>query len=83
MPYITSTQLSTKSAIASSDDYDPAESVMGSATTTENSSESIFGCFETFVPTSQFYLYLYFAEIEKLQAHQSREFNIYLNDEMW
>ncbi|KAK3220058.1 hypothetical protein Dsin_014028 [Dipteronia sinensis] len=83
MPYITSTQLSTKSAIASSDDYHPAESVMSSASTSENSSEPMFGYFETFDPTSQFYLYLYFAEIEKLQANQSREFNIYLNDEMW
>ncbi|KAK0594862.1 hypothetical protein LWI29_001324 [Acer saccharum] len=83
MPYITSTQLSTKSAIASSGDYHPAESVMSSSSTSENSSEPIFGYFETFDPTSQIYLYLYFAEIKKLQANQSREFNIYLNDEMW
>ncbi|KAK2654562.1 hypothetical protein Ddye_014418 [Dipteronia dyeriana] len=83
MPYITSTQLSTKSAIASSDDYHAAEGVMSCASTSENSSEPIFGYFETFDPTSQFYLYLYFAEIEKLQVNQSREFNIYLNDEMW
>ncbi|KAK3220065.1 hypothetical protein Dsin_014035 [Dipteronia sinensis] len=82
-PYITSTQLSTKSAIASSDDYHPAESVMSSASTLENSSERIFVYFETFDPISQFYFYLYFAEIEKLQVNQSREFNIYLNDEMW
>ncbi|TXG46270.1 hypothetical protein EZV62_028233 [Acer yangbiense] len=39
-PYITSTQLSTKSSIASSDDYHPAESVMSTALTLENSNIS-------------------------------------------
>ncbi|TXG46269.1 hypothetical protein EZV62_028232 [Acer yangbiense] len=38
--YITLTQLSTKSAITSSDDYHPAESVMSSASTSENSREA-------------------------------------------
>lgn len=33
--------------------------------------------------TSQYYFYMHFAEIEKLQANQSREFNIFLNGKLW
>ncbi|KAK3220066.1 hypothetical protein Dsin_014036 [Dipteronia sinensis] len=80
--YFNWTRLSTKSSIASSDDYHPAGSVMSTASTPENSSEPLDFYFETFDPISQFYFYLYFAEFEKLQANQSREFDIYLNGKM-
>ena len=33
--------------------------------------------------TSQYYFYMHFAEIENLQANQSREFNIFLNGDLW
>ncbi|KAL5822652.1 hypothetical protein ACOSQ4_020552 [Xanthoceras sorbifolium] len=78
------TQLSTKSTIVSSaGDYHPAESVMSTASTPENSSMPLYFYFDTFDPTSEFYCYLYFAEFEKLQTNQSREFNIYLNRRLW
>ncbi|KAL5757695.1 hypothetical protein ACOSP7_020306 [Xanthoceras sorbifolium] len=83
LPYLTLTQLSTNSIIASSDDYHPPESVMSTASTSQNSSGPFYVYFETFDPISEFYIYMYFTETEKLQANQSREFNIYLNDEMW
>ncbi|KAL5824508.1 hypothetical protein ACOSQ3_020571 [Xanthoceras sorbifolium] len=83
LPYLTLTQLSTNSIIASSDDYHPPESVMSTASTSQNSSGPFYFYFETFDPISEFYIYMYFTETEKLQANQSREFNIYLNDEMW
>lgn len=81
--YYNWTQLSTNSVVVSSDDYNPAESVMTTASTPQNSSESLYFYFETLDPTSQFYFYLYFAEVEELRPNQTREFDIYLNGKLW
>ncbi|KAK0595269.1 hypothetical protein LWI29_005122 [Acer saccharum] len=77
------TQLSTTSTVMVSNNYHPAESVMNTASTPKNSSEPLLFYFETVDPTLQFYFYLHFAEVEKIQADQSREFNIYLNGKLW
>ncbi|KAH7565368.1 hypothetical protein JRO89_XS09G0197000 [Xanthoceras sorbifolium] len=80
---INPTQLSTASALMSSSDYHPPGSVMNTATTLRNSSAPLVIFFETVDPNSQFYFYLHFAELEELQANQSREFNIFLDGKLW
>lgn len=56
---------------------------MRTAATTGNSSEPLVFYFDTYDPISQFYSYLYFAELEELPANQTREFDIYLNGKIW
>ncbi|OMO66428.1 hypothetical protein COLO4_30556 [Corchorus olitorius] len=34
-------------------------------------------------PKNQFYVYLHFVEIQELGANQSREFNVFINGELW
>ena len=34
-------------------------------------------------PAAEYFVYMHFAEVEKLEANQSREFNIYQNGELW
>ncbi|KAL5581642.1 hypothetical protein UlMin_014084 [Ulmus minor] len=75
--------LSTDLSINTENTYQPPSLVMATAMAPENAS----GPFSFFMrpanPTAQYYVYLHFAEVEKLEANQSREFNIYQNGEFW
>ncbi|KAK4590906.1 hypothetical protein RGQ29_021199 [Quercus rubra] len=57
--------------------------VMSTAVTPLTANDSIGSYWSPDNATSQYYFYMHFAEIEKLQANQSREFNIFLNGELW
>lgn len=52
---------------------------MRSAATPENASEPLIFSLTPADSSSKFYVYMHFAEIEELQANQSRAFNISLN----
>ncbi|XVE51996.1 hypothetical protein DITRI_Ditri02bG0084800 [Diplodiscus trichospermus] len=57
--------------------------VMRTAATPRNASQPLDFFFDFANPISRFYVYMHFVEFEKLQANQSREFDIYLNGELW
>ncbi|XVF26890.1 hypothetical protein REPUB_Repub14bG0058900 [Reevesia pubescens] len=57
--------------------------VMRTAATPRNASHPLDLFFYSANPISKFYVYLHFVELEKLQANPSREFDIYLNGELW
>lgn len=63
--------------------YQPGSKVMRTAVTTINGSDALGFNWESEDPTSQYYIYMHFAEIQELQANESREFNIYLNNNLW
>nr|CAN65001.1 hypothetical protein VITISV_023487 [Vitis vinifera] len=57
--------------------------VMATAVKPLNTMEPLKFSWESTDPTSKFYIYLYFAEVEELQLNESREFNIFLNGNLW
>ncbi|TXG68746.1 hypothetical protein EZV62_003681 [Acer yangbiense] len=59
--------------------YKPPSVVMQTAGTSENASKSLDFYLEIDDTTLQFYAYLHFAEIQKLKANESREFNVSFN----
>lgn len=63
--------------------YQPPAVVMNTAGTPKNASQSMDFYLETEDPSIQFYVYMHFAEVQILQANQSRQFNISLNGEHW
>ncbi|KAL5757681.1 hypothetical protein ACOSP7_020292 [Xanthoceras sorbifolium] len=67
-----------------SNDYKPPSAVMKSAGTPKNASKPLDFGLDTGNDTSlRFYVYLHFAEIQELQANESRQFNISLNGMHW
>ncbi|KAG2722801.1 hypothetical protein I3760_02G143000 [Carya illinoinensis] len=64
-------------------DNDPASVVMSTAATPINESAPIELSWEADDPNTQFYIYMHFAEVVKLEPNQSRSFNITLNGEHW
>lgn len=56
---------------------------MRSANTPLNASEPLQFYWETKNSSDQYYVYIHFAELVPLKANQSREFNLYLNNELW
>ncbi|KAF9685084.1 hypothetical protein SADUNF_Sadunf03G0017500 [Salix dunnii] len=75
----------TSYAIKSPDDdkYNVPSAIMQGAAVPINQSNPIVLIFIRDDPTTQFFLYLHFAEIEKLPENQTREFNIYVNNKLW
>lgn len=59
----------------------PPSSVMETAVAPVNSSVSLDFYWTPENPTSKFYVYMHFAEVEELQPNQTREFNITQNGE--
>lgn len=55
---------------------------MSTAVTPVNASRPLSIIWEPKDPNVKFYPYLHFAEVEELQANQSREFNISINGEI-
>ena len=56
---------------------------MSTASTPINVSAPLELEWDTEKATSEYYIYMYFAEVEKLKANQSRSFNITLNGKDW
>lgn len=77
--------MSTKSKIDSHvhNGYQPPSIVMSTAVTTQNGSDVLTFSWETSDLNSQFYIYMHFAEVQDLQANEYREFDIYLNGQLW
>ncbi|KAJ6327702.1 hypothetical protein OIU78_014543 [Salix suchowensis] len=57
--------------------------IMQGAAVPINRSDAIVFAFSRDDPTSQFFFYMHFAEIENLPENQTREFNIYVNKTLW
>ncbi|KAK3220087.1 hypothetical protein Dsin_014057 [Dipteronia sinensis] len=80
-----SIQLSTSDTIDAkgSNVYEPAPLAMQTAATPENDSVPLVYFLNPAVSSTQYYIYMHFAEVVKLQANQTRVFNISLNGEHW
>ncbi|XP_027926507.1 LRR receptor-like serine/threonine-protein kinase IOS1 [Vigna unguiculata] len=63
--------------------YRPPAIVMSTAVTPPNVSAPLLLQWEPDDPTDQFYVYLYFMEIQELATNQTREFNIVANGKLW
>ncbi|GMI93761.1 IMPAIRED OOMYCETE SUSCEPTIBILITY 1 [Hibiscus trionum] len=82
-PYQTTdwTQITTSSNIINGfNDYQPPLLAMRSACIPANASQPFVFPINSGDPNAQYYFYLHFAEIQVLEANQSREFNIYFNE---
>lgn len=56
---------------------------MATALTPRNGSEPLSFRVDVDDPSTRFYLYMHFSEVLQLQGNQKREFNIWLNDNLW
>ncbi|KAK1400079.1 hypothetical protein POM88_009942 [Heracleum sosnowskyi] len=63
--------------------YHVPDVVMRTAIAPENPINPLKIRWEPTNKSDQFLIYLHFAEVQKLQTNQSREFNIYLNGNLW
>lgn len=65
--------------------YDPPGVVMSTAVAPRNENVSSVSIYWTTDDqrTEDFYIYLHFAELEKLEKNETREMNIYLNDTLF
>ncbi|KAB1218466.1 hypothetical protein CJ030_MR3G026346 [Morella rubra] len=63
--------------------YQPPSVVMSTASTPINDSAPMQLYWEGDDPTTQYYIYMHFAEVVKLQPNQSRSFNITINGKPW
>ncbi|XP_050232951.1 putative leucine-rich repeat receptor-like protein kinase At2g19210 [Mercurialis annua] len=64
-------------------DFQPPSAVMMTASTPKNISENLDLFLNNEDASKQFYVYMHFAEIVKLRANQSRQFNISFNGTLW
>ncbi|KAM3683515.1 hypothetical protein ACB098_12G153300 [Castanea mollissima] len=73
--------INTSIAINNNDNgYQAPQEVIRTAARPANDSEPLRYYWKSDDPNSQFYVYLYLAEVEKLEKNQSRKFNISWND---
>ena len=79
----TGTGASTKLDINNVNGYRVPVDVLKTASSPDNASEPFLFSWDTTDASDRFYMYLHFAEVEKLEANQSREFNIYVNGKLW
>ncbi|XP_022948347.1 putative leucine-rich repeat receptor-like protein kinase At2g19210 [Cucurbita moschata] len=63
--------------------FQPAPAVMNTSLTPRNASAPMLFTWQPPDSTTPFFLYMYFAELKKLQANESREFDISVNGERW
>lgn len=75
------TKLSTSLSIESEsyNEYQPPSVVMRTAVRPKNDSSPLIFTWKAENATSEYYLYMHFAELEELKANQSRSFNITVN----
>ncbi|KAB2612917.1 LRR receptor-like serine/threonine-protein kinase [Pyrus ussuriensis x Pyrus communis] len=76
------TNLNTSSTINSEFEYQPPSVVMGTAATPKSSNDAFNIFWGSWDDTEVHHVYLHFAEVEKLQPNQSRQFNITTNGEL-
>ncbi|KAM5579268.1 LRR receptor-like serine/threonine-protein kinase IOS1 [Rosa sericea] len=76
------TQIST-SLTVQGNDYQVPTIVMNTAITPKNANSSIDISWEPPDDTTQYYIYMHFAELQQLKANQFRAFNINLNGQYW
>ncbi|XP_022714521.1 LRR receptor-like serine/threonine-protein kinase IOS1 [Durio zibethinus] len=76
-------QINTSSPVTPNSDYDPPSLAMRTASTPANAGQPLNFSVQDSDSNSQFYFYMHVAELEELQANQSREFIIYLNEALW
>ncbi|KAJ7963117.1 protein kinase family protein [Quillaja saponaria] len=67
----------------SQNDYQPPEVVMSTAATPLDATASFDLSWNPDNAGSQYYVYMHFAELQKLPANESRAFNISLNGKYW
>ncbi|KAF8118269.1 hypothetical protein N665_0005s0037 [Sinapis alba] len=60
--------------------FQPARSVMNTATSPEDSNQDIILYWEPEVPTWKYYVYMHFAEVVELPSNETREFTVLLNE---
>ena len=63
--------------------YKPSPEVLSTAITPTKASDPLIYSWYTFGQSNSYYVYLHFAEIEKLQANESRAFDIFLNGKLF
>ncbi|XP_010443736.1 PREDICTED: receptor-like protein kinase At5g59670 [Camelina sativa] len=73
------TQIYTDLEVSNSNDYVPPQGALKSAATPTNTRDPLTIKWSSANPSDQYYLYAHFAEIQDLQANETREFNILLN----
>lgn len=76
-------QLSTFGTVAVSNIYHPPSIVMETAATPKKGMKYLNFSWEPIKESDQFYVYMHFAELEKLQSNQFRGFNITHNGDYW
>ncbi|XP_057977166.1 putative leucine-rich repeat receptor-like protein kinase At2g19210 [Malania oleifera] len=76
-------KLSTPFTINNGNDYQPPSKVLQSAITPIRSNSSLNLYWKPDDLTSSFCLYMHFAEIQRHEANESRELNIYLNGDLF
>ncbi|KAJ7963123.1 Serine/threonine protein kinase [Quillaja saponaria] len=67
----------------SQNDYQPPEVVLSTAATPLDAAASFDLSWNPDNAGSQYYVYMHFAELQKLPSNESRAFNIYLNGKKW
>lgn len=72
--------IKTNLSISNTGTYETPKLALATAATPSNDSFPIEMSWFTKPPTAAVYLYLYFAEIQALQANETREFDIYFNE---
>ncbi|KAL5576819.1 hypothetical protein UlMin_018518 [Ulmus minor] len=72
-----------KSLNIATNQYDLPFAVMNTAATPLNTSQNLGFSWSTKESNVEFYLYLHFAELEKLPTNQTREFDIFINKTNW
>ncbi|CDY51448.1 BnaA05g36650D [Brassica napus] len=70
------TQVTTNLTVNTSNGYNPPQVVMASASTPISAFASWNFTWLLFPSTTQFYIYMHFAEIQSLQANETREFKL-------
>ncbi|KAL0719035.1 hypothetical protein Bca4012_068359 [Brassica carinata] len=81
-PYFNGTQWTEVTSLnvkISSNDYNLPQSVMASASTPKSAFAPWNFSWSIFPSTTQFYIYMHFAEIQTLQANETREFSVSVN----
>ncbi|XVF26892.1 hypothetical protein REPUB_Repub14bG0059300 [Reevesia pubescens] len=64
-------------------DFKPPSVLMETAAQMKTNNTPISLYLQTINRTDKFYVYMYFSEVEKLQANQFRQFNISINGQHW
>ncbi|VVA24297.1 PREDICTED: probable LRR receptor [Prunus dulcis] len=75
------TQLNTSSSINTNNTYQPSSAVMTTAATPKNVDDSLNIFWLPSDNSGKYYIYMHFAEVEKLQGNESRQLNITTNGE--